>query len=258
MPDTKKVNTRTSVGADAGLRLQKLIAEAGLCSRRKAEEWVREGRVTVNGSPAEIGQRVKPDDDVRVNGRPVKPRGGGKVVLILNKPKGYACTNEDPHAELLVFELLPKKFAGRRLFCAGRLDKDSEGLVILTDDGTLAHRVTHPSAEVKKLYRVNLSRPLEPEHLPLLEKGRKVEDEFLRLDKILLPKSNKKPGKRVEVVMGHGKKREIRRIFAEFGYRVERLVRVRIGRVTLRNLARGQSRELTSSEIDLLFAKEPV
>ena len=258
MAETNKGKTRSPAEADAGLRLQKFIAEAGLSSRRKAEEWIREGRVTVNGSPAALGQRVTHADDVRVNGRPVKPRGGGKVVLILNKPKGYACTNEDPHAELLVFDLLPKKFAGRRLFCAGRLDKDSEGLVILTDDGALAHRVTHPSAEVRKLYRVNLSRPLAPEHLPLLEKGRKVEDEFLRLDKIILPKSNKKPGKRVEVVMGHGKKREIRRIFAEFGYRVERLTRLRIGRVSLRNLARGQSRELTSSEIDLLFSHEPV
>ena len=236
-------------------RLQKFIAEAGLCSRRKAEGWIADGRVTVNGQRAELGQRVNANADVvRINGRRVKARTGGKVVLVMNKPRGYACTNEDPHADLIVIDLLPKRYAGHRLFCAGRLDKDSEGLLVLTDDGSLAHRLTHPSSEVKKIYSLKLSRPLESEHVPLLQKGKEVDGEFLRIDKIRSHKSNKEFLRKVEVVMGHGKKREIRRLFAVFGYRVERLKRVRIGRLSTRNLSRGQVRELSPEEIDLLFA----
>ncbi|MFP6887569.1 MAG: pseudouridine synthase, partial [Opitutales bacterium] len=173
-------------------RLQKFIAGAGLCSRRKAEEWIADGRVTVNGERAELGRRVNANADVvRINGRRVKARTGGKVVLVMNKPRGYACTNEDPHADLIVIDLLPKRYAGHRLFCAGRLDKDSEGLLVLTDDGSLAHRLTHPSSEVKKIYSLKLSRPLEPEHVPLLQKGKEVDGEFLRIDKIRSHKSNK-------------------------------------------------------------------
>jgi len=172
----------------------------------------------------------------------------------MHKPRGFACTNDDPHAERIVFDLLPKQYAKQRLFCAGRLDKDSEGLLVITDDGDLAHRLTHPSSEVTKVYTLKLSRPLEPDHVPLLEKGRKVEGEFLRIDKVLPAKSNKRLPKRVEVEMGHGKKREIRRLFATFGYTVERLQRVNIGRFSIRNLSLGQVRELTQAEIDLLFA----
>ena len=226
-----------------------------MCSRRKAEGWIADGRVTVNGQRAELGQRVNANADVvRINGRRVKARTGGKVVLVMNKPRGYACTNEDPHADLIVIDLLPKRYAGHRLFCAGRLDKDSEGLLVLTDDGSLAHRLTHPSSEVKKIYSLKLSRPLESEHVPLLQKGKEVDGEFLRIDKIRSHKSNKEFLRKVEVVMGHGKKREIRRLFAVFGYRVERLKRVRIGRFSTRNLSRGQVRELSPEEIDLLFA----
>jgi 23S rRNA pseudouridine2605 synthase len=238
-----------------GPRLQKFIAEAGLCSRRKAEEWIAEGQVTVNGKVAQLGMRVNPsDDNVRVNGRQVRPRISEKVSLIMHKPRGFACTNDDPYAERIVFDLLPKQYAKHRLFCAGRLDKDSEGLLVITDDGALAHRLTHPSSEVKKVYTLKLSRPLEPAHIPLLEKGRKVEGEFLRIDKVLHSKSNKKFPKRIEVEMGHGKKREIRRLFATFSYTVERLQRVNIGRFSIRNLSLGQVRELTHAEIDLLFA----
>ncbi len=236
-------------------RLQKFIAEAGLCSRRKAEEWIANGRVTINGEKAELGRRVNANADVvRINGRRVKAPTSGKVVLVMNKPRGYACTNEDPHADLIVIDLLPKRYAGHRLFCAGRLDKDSEGLLVLTDDGSLAHRLTHPSSEVKKIYSLKLSRPFEPEHVPLLQKGKEVDGEFLRIDKIRSHKSNKESLRKVELEMGHGKKREIRRLFAVFGYRVERLKRVRIGRFSTRNLSRGQVRELSPEEIDLLFA----
>ncbi len=193
-------------------------------------------------------------DVVRINGKRVNARTGKNLVLAMNKPRGYACTNEDPHADLIFIDLLPKRYAGHRLFCAGRLDKDSEGLLILTDDGSLAHRLTHPSSEVKKIYSLKLSRPLEPEHIPLLQKGKEVDGEFLRIDKIRSHKSNKEFLRKVEVEMGHGKKREIRRLFAVFGYRVERLKRVRIGRFSTRNLTRGQVRELSPEEIDLLFA----
>ena len=236
-------------------RLQKFLAESGLCSRRKAEALIIEGMVTVNGEKAELGGRVNPDIDlVQVNGKRVKVRKEKKVVLVMHKPQGYSCTNDDPHAVRIVMDLLPKRYASHRLFCAGRLDKDSEGLLILTDDGALAHRLTHPSSEVRKYYSLKLSRPLDSEHVPLLEKGKLVEGEFLRIDKIRSRKSNKESTKRVEVVMGHGKKREIRRLFAVFGYRVERLKRIGIGRFVQKKLPRGQVRELSSEEINLLFA----
>ncbi len=262
MPKNTQRKSRREIakgGPNERPRLQKFIAEAGLCSRRKAEEWITDGRVTVNGERVELGRRVDANADVvRINGKRVNVRKGNKVVLVMNKPRGYACTNEDPHADLIVIDLLPKRYAGHRLFCAGRLDKDSEGLLILTDDGSLAHRLTHPSTEVKKIYNLKLSRPLDLDHITLLEKGKVVEGELLRIDKIRTHKSNKVPLGKVKVEMGHGKKREIRRLFAAFGYRVERLKRVRIGRFSIRNLSRGQVRELSPEEIDLLFAQEPV
>ena len=257
--EEKSLNRESANSLTGSIRLQKFIAEQGICSRRKAEALIEEGKVTLNGETAVLGNRVDPSSDmVRLNGRPLVDKKQKKVVLVLNKPRGYACTNEDPHADLIVMDLLPKSFAGKRLFCAGRLDKDSEGLLIMTNDGALANRVTHPSSEIRKTYSLKLSRPLESKHLPLLEKGKELEGEFLRIDKVLRRKSNQDHNKKVEVVMGHGKKREIRRIFSAFGYKVERLRRTRIGRFSPRKLALGQVKELTPEEIDLLFERETV
>jgi len=166
-------------------KLQKFLAESGLCSRRKGEGWIVDGIVSVNGEIAKLGCRVNPDRDVvKVNGKRVQAHTQSPLTLMVNKPKGFMCSNEDEHAERLVFDLLERKHKSFRLFCAGRLDVDSEGLIILTNDGSLAHRLTHPSNEVKKRYQVELNAPLAGEHLPLLIKGTTVEEEFLRIDEL--------------------------------------------------------------------------
>jgi 23S rRNA pseudouridine2605 synthase len=237
-------------------KLQKFLAESGLCSRRKGENWIVDGMVSVNGEIAELGCRVNPNRDVvKVNGRRVQAHTQSILTLMVNKPKGFMCSNEDEHAERLIFDLLEKKHRGHRLFCAGRLDLDSEGLVILTNDGSLAHRLTHPSNQVRKRYQVELNLPLTKEHLPLIIKGVEIEKEFLRIDEIRAKNENPIGKMRLEIILGHGKKREIRRVFQPFGYRVKKLRRVAIGGLSLHKLPLGQYRELEKKEIDLLFPK---
>ena len=239
------------------LRLQKFLAEAGLCSRRKGESWISEGLVTVNGEQAKLGRRVDPDKDiVKVKGRRVQAHSQPILTLMVNKPKGFTCSNEDEHAKRLIFELLDKKHKSLRLFCAGRLDLESEGLVILTNDGSLAHRLTHPSNEVRKRYQVEINKPLAKEHLPLITKGVTLEGEFLRLDEVRAKNGSPVGHMRLEIIMGHGRKREIRRVFESFGYRVKKLKRIAIGGLILRKLPVGSYRELRSKEIDLLFPRE--
>ena len=238
-------------------RLQKFLADSGLCSRRKGENWIEEGLVTVNGEIAELGCRVNPDKDVvKVKGRRVQAHTQSSLTLMVNKPKGFTCSNEDEHAERLIFDILEKKHQTYRLFCAGRLDVESEGLVILTNDGSLAHRLTHPSNEVKKRYQVELNMPLSGEHFPLLKKGATIEEEFLRIDEVRAKNGKPIGNQRLELTLGHGKKREIRRIFLHFGYRIKKLRRVAIGGLYLHKLPLGQYRELENKEIGLLFPKE--
>lgn len=237
-------------------KLQKFLADSGLCSRRKGEEWILDGIVSVNGETAQLGCRINPDKDVvKVNGKRIQAHTQSSLTLMVNKPKGFMCSNEDEYAERLIFDLLERKHKSFRLFCAGRLDVDSEGLVILTNDGSLAHRLTHPSNEVKKRYQVELNTPLAGEHLPLLIKGTTVEDEFLRIDDLRARNGKPVGNLRLELSLGHGKKREIRRIFQHFGYRIKKLRRVAIGGLSLHKLPLGQYRELEKKEIDLLFPK---
>ena len=238
-------------------KLQKFLAQSGLCSRRKGESWISDGLVSVNGETATLGCRVNPDRDVvKVKGKRVQAHAQAPLTLMVNKPKGFICSNDDDHAERLIFDLLERKHKSFRLFCAGRLDVESEGLVILTNDGSLAHRLTHPSNEVQKRYQVELNIPLAAEHLPLLKKGTTVEDEFLRIDELRAKNGKPVGSQRLELYLGHGKKREIRRIFLHFGYRIKKLRRVAIGGLALHKLPLGQDRELERKEIGLLFPKE--
>lgn len=237
-------------------KLQKFLADSGLCSRRKGENWIMDGIISVNGEIAKLGCRVNPDRDVvKVNGKRIQAHTQSSMTLMVNKPKGFTCSNEDEYAERLVFDLLERKHKAFRLFCAGRLDVESEGLVILTNNGSLAHRLTHPSNEVKKRYQVELNMPLIGEHLPLLKKGTTIENEFLRIDDLRARNGKPVGNQRLELSLGHGKKREIRRIFQHFGYRIKKLRRVAIGGLSLLKLPLGQYRELENKEIDLLFPK---
>jgi 23S rRNA pseudouridine2605 synthase len=237
-------------------KLQKFLADAGLCSRRKGEEWILDGLVSINGKQASLGERVSPDSDIiKVNGKLIQPKQVTPVTFIMNKPKGFTCSNEDKHADRLVFELLESKYRGVRLFCAGRLDVDSEGMVILTNDGSLAHRLTHPSQNIRKKYKVELDIIFDTLHLKPITNGEVIEDEFLKLDEIKPSRGKSLKSNKLDIYMSHGKKREIRRIFYHFGYKVKRLRRVSIGGLGIRNMSLGQSRILKKEEIDLLFPK---
>jgi len=238
-------------------KLQKFLADAGLCSRRKGEEWIEDGLVTVNGEGAKLGERVSPDSDiVKVNGKRVQVKKIPEITLLVNKPKGYTCSNDDEYADRLIFELLESKYRSIRLFCAGRLDVDSEGMVILTNNGTLAHRLTHPSQMVRKKYKIEIDIPFDTKDLSSLINGEVIEEEFLKIDEVRPSKGKSLRSTKLDVIMGHGKKREIRRIFYHLGYKVKKLRRVAIGGLGIKNISSGQSRLLKKEEIELLFPRE--
>lgn len=236
------------------MRVQKYLAQLGLASRREAEQWIKDGEVTLNGEIAEIGASLDPQKDrVMVRGRTVQSVSPQKITLLMNKPKGVLCSNEDPHHESTVFNLLPPRFTKTKLFCAGRLDKDSEGMLILTNDGDLAQEMTHPAQQIPKFYRVKLNRDLDPECIPKLIRGREIEGEFLKFEKVIVPPSRQEGTGSYQVILYHGRKREIRRLFQSFGYFVKKLQRYQIGSLPLKGLAKGQCRKLTDKEIQRLL-----
>ena len=238
-------------------KLQKFLADSGICSRRAGEELIKDGQVSVNGEPATLGMRVNPERDViKVGQKRIQSKFLKPLIFIVNKPKGFTCSNDDPHAERLIFELLEARHRNTRLFCAGRLDRDSEGLVILTNDGNLAHKLTHPSQQVRKKYQVEIHEPLEYEDMRSMLAGIEDEGEFLQLDEIRAKSGNPVGSTKLEITMGHGKKREIRRCFQRFRYKVKKLRRVAIGGIRLGKLPLGTYRDLKDSEIDLLFPKQ--
>lgn len=214
-------------------RIQKFLARAGCCSRRAAEEAIRGGWVQVNGQKAEIGQTVEPTDRVTYYGEEVREKKSPNVVIALNKPRDYICSNFDPHDPQTVFDLLPL-YKNHKLFCCGRLDKDSEGLILLTDDGDFAQKVTHPSQKIAKFYRLLLNRPFDNRLREKALQGVEDEGEWLRLESIYSP--SRKFSKVLEVKLLEGRKRHIRRLFQALGYRVTRLLRYRIGQLTLDGL----------------------
>lgn len=235
-------------------RIQKIIANSGLCSRREAERFIVEGNVRVNGKIAQLGDKATPDAAIFVNNKPILQKEVRPVTLIMNKPKGVLCTNADPHAKRTVFELLPPDLQRQRLFCAGRLDKDSEGLLVITNDGDLAHRLTHPGTQVVKRYRVVLNRDFNKEDIPKLLTGTEYEGDFLKAEKVIpAPAVGDGHQQRLEVHLHHGKKREVRRLFEANRYFVKKLVRVQIGGIILKNIPRGGIKILGKKDIERLF-----
>jgi 23S rRNA pseudouridine2605 synthase len=243
-----------SPGED-GVRLQKFIADAGVCSRRGAEALIAAGEVWVNGAQAVTGQKVVAGSDkVTVRGKPVRTQAQPRMTLAVNKPKGLICSNDDPHNPDTIFSLLPREYGRFRFFCAGRLDKDSEGLVILTTDGDLAHRLMHPSSEVVKRYYVSLKRPFPSSRLKRLVSGLTFEGERLKVERAALvnPKADATSCD-LDVHMHHGRKREIRLLFSALGWEVQRLRRYQIGNVRLKGIPLRGARHLASKEIEQLF-----
>jgi len=241
--------------AGGTIRLQKFIADAGICSRRTAEALIFRGEVWVNGKQAVPGTKVTPGvDRVTVEGKIVRTQPQPKITLAVNKPRGLICSNDDPHNPETIFGLLPREYNRFRFFCAGRLDKHSEGLVILTTDGDLAHRLMHPSNEVIKRYHVTLKQPYPASRLPRLVNGLTFEGERLKVERAAL--INPKPDQSatdLDVQMHHGKKREIRLLFSALGYTVLRLRRYQIGAVRLKGIPLRGAKQLASKEIEQLF-----
>ena len=230
-------------------RVQKLISACGLASRRTAEEWICQGRVTVNGRPAVLGDRADLGrDQVLVDGRPLSP-GGERTYLMLNKPRGYVTTLSDEKGRKTVAQLVSG--CGVRVWPVGRLDLDSEGLLILTDDGELTHRLLHPSQEVEKEYLVWVTGDVK-RGLPLLCAPMELDGELLAPAQVRRGRSSGAVHQ-LSVVIHQGKNRQVRRMCAQAGLTVLRLKRVREGGLLLdRSLAPGKWRPLTPQELTLL------
>jgi 23S rRNA pseudouridine2605 synthase len=226
------------------MRLNRFLAAAGLGSRRHCDELIAEGRVTVNGQKCtNFGTQVEERDHVKVGHRLV--RRAETLTIALHKPAGFVSTRRDPQATDTIYDLLPAKFS--RLFNVGRLDTQTEGLLLLTSDGDLAQQLTHPRFKVEKEYEVTLDRRWDP------RLGQKLLDGvFLEGKRARLARLQPIGPTRVCVVLQQGMNRQIRRMFYEVGYEVERLVRTRIGHLRLGEMPRGSWRPLTKSELSAL------
>jgi 23S rRNA pseudouridine2605 synthase len=243
--------------SDTAVRLQKFLADAGVCSRRAAEQLIAQGEVWVNARVAVLGQKIYPETDkVTVEGIQVRAAVQPKITLAVHKPRGLICSNDDPHNPETVFTLLPRQMARYRFFCAGRLDKDSEGLVILTTDGDLAQRLTHPSNLVTKRYLVILETGFARERIPRLLSGITLDGERLKVEYAnLINPGPSGLATSLDVHMHHGKKREIRQLFLALGHPVKRLKRYQIGAFALRGIPVRAGKKLSPAEIESLFAQ---
>ncbi|MEN9663041.1 MAG: hypothetical protein RL324_1990 [Verrucomicrobiota bacterium] len=242
------------------IRLQKYLADAGVCSRRAAEALIYQGEVWVNSKVATLGQKITPGEDkVTVSGKPIRVAAQPRITLAMHKPRGLICSNDDPHHAETIFTVLPREFARFRFFCAGRLDKDSEGLLILTTDGDLAHRLMHPSNIVVKRYYVQLKEPFPRTKVPLLLKGIVIEGERLKVEHANLVGDGGPVAEatQIDVHMHHGKKREIRQLFTTLGYDVKRLKRYQIGSFPVRGIPLHAVKVLSPKEIEMLFRVPP-
>jgi 23S rRNA pseudouridine2605 synthase len=230
---------------DSGTRLNKYLASCGVGSRRKCDQLVQDGHVEINGQPCvNPATRVESGDHVKVDGRKVAPKL--ESVVALHKPRGLVCTKADERQRGNIFDLLPD--AMRHLQHVGRLDKDSEGLLILSNDGELANAMLHPSKKVEKEYLVTLNQPVTDEHIRTLLRGIFTEDGKLTADRI-----ERISPRRLSIVLTTGHKRQIRVMMEALGYRVQKLVRIRIGSLQLGALPPGKWAHLSPQEIELLL-----
>jgi 23S rRNA pseudouridine2605 synthase len=234
-------------------RLQKLLAGAGHGSRRGIEEWIRDGRVTINDKVAVLGDRATPADRICLDGKRLDLGGQRESVevLLYNKPLGEVTTRSDPQGRPTVFDHLPPPASGRWIV-VGRLDVNTSGLLLFTNDGELAHRLMHPSSEIEREYRVRL-RGLPPaEMLAQLQRGVTLEDGPARFDRIE-PESNEGSHSWFRVCLHEGRNREVRRLFEYVGYEVSRLTRIRYGNVQLpADLRAGVATLLTGALVEEL------
>jgi 23S rRNA pseudouridine2605 synthase len=236
------------------VRLQKFLAEAGVASRRRCEQLIQSGQVFVNGAPVRVlGSKIDPERDaVFVAGRPVAVER--RVYIALHKPAGVLCTNRDTHGRRRAIDLLPRSLP--RLYPVGRLDKDTEGLLLLTNDGSFSLRLTHPRYKMSKTYLVEVEGELKSAEITRLLGGVRSEGELLRADKIFQVHAQRHATE-MRLVLSQGRKRQIRRMMAAVGHPVTRLVRLAVGPVELGDLRKSQWRHLTDEEIQQLMRVSP-
>ncbi|MDA8388716.1 MAG: pseudouridine synthase [Nitrospiraceae bacterium] len=229
-------------------RIQKILAEAGIASRRKAEEMIAEGRVLVNGKPAALGMKADPEEDfIKVNGKPLRGPEH-KAYFAFNKPRGVVSTLEDPQGRPTV-----KDFLGRirlRVYPVGRLDYDSEGLLLITNDGEFAHMVLHPSKNIRKTYQVKVKGVLEEESFGKLRRGIRLEDGMTQPADVKPAGKTEADNSWLEVTIREGRKRQVRRMLERVGHPVLKLKRTSIDGIRLGDLKPGGLRLLTARELD--------
>jgi 23S rRNA pseudouridine2605 synthase len=233
------------------VRLQKFLSECGVASRRAGEQLIRTGHITVNGQTVQaLGTKVHPGrDEIAMDGQPVRLRR--KLHVALNKPPGFLCTRQDPLNRPIIFDLLPREWS--HLTHVGRLDRESEGLIFLTNDGQFALRLTHPRYGIRKSYRVTAEGRVVPALLRKFTAGLEDCGELLKAEKARLISSNNTQSV-LEIELAEGKNREIRRLLAAVDLNVIRLERIQIGPIKLGELPAGKWRTLTEREIKSLLA----
>ncbi len=230
------------------MRLNRFLSLCGLGSRRGCEQIILEGRVSLNGRLVkELGTQVATEDKVTVDGKPV--RAGSDIVIALNKPRGYICTRSDERDRMTIYDLLPKQF--QSLHHVGRLDKESEGLILLTNRGDLSHHLIHPSKGAEKEYEVIVDQALDQTIMAKLVKGMLTEEGHAKAERAWMITEY-----RAHVVLKQGLKRQIRLMFYQLGFEVERLTRTRIGWLEMKGLPRGGWKELSATEVERFFSKE--
>ncbi len=236
------------VDNDGLIRLNKYIANTGLCSRREADQFIQDGLITVNGEVVSlVGTKVDPNSEVCFKGRKLETEH--KVYILLNKPKDYITTVEDPNAKRTVMELI-EGACTERVYPVGRLDRNSTGLLLLTNDGEMTKRLTHPSHMKKKIYHVGLDKAVTREDMEKMLSGVEIEGEIVKADAVELTEDS--DGTEVGVEIHTGQNRVVRNMFDSLGYKVSRLDRVYFAGLTKRNLPRGKWRFLTQTEINML------
>jgi len=222
-------------------RVQKILARAGIASRRKCEELIATGKVTVNGHMIKLGDHADADtDDIRVNGERIR-RLEQKKYYVLNKPRGIVSTVSDPEGRPTVVQFVPP---GARVYPVGRLDRDAEGLILMTNDGALANRLMHPRYETVKTYHITLTREIDRKDVRRLKKGVRVGGRLVVMDKVIAHTPS-----HVELGLHEGRKHIVKLIFRKLGYSVARLKRTQIANIALKDLPSGACRELSRIEL---------
>ncbi|UXP33489.1 rRNA pseudouridine synthase [Reichenbachiella agarivorans] len=243
----QKTTTPKKLSIDFPVRINKYISNAGICSRRDADKLIQEGKIQINGKVAtELGQKVEQNDEVRYNGKVISPQN--YVYVLLNKPKDFISTMEDPEDRKTVMDIV-KGACDERIYPVGRLDRNTTGLLLLTNDGQLSQKLTHPSYKIKKIYHVELDKPLTANHLEDIAAGFSLDDGPVTVSEIaILDETKKNIGIQIHI----GRNRIVRRIFENFGYEVVKLDRTMYGSLTKKDLPRGKWRFLTDKELNLL------